>query len=192
MRPSPVLCTRSPTPATVLVVAGHATPATCTPWDKQTRFSKRNKDKRKIKQNYSEFEFKPRQVNDSSQSNQVTVYLVSQSPPLMSPLTTKAQSFKFESKIPWSTARTPKKTRKAQEGHLEEGKSQKPTKSKKSGKAKQNGTEELERAQRSKKRSKSTQKLKRARKAQKLHKSSKSTLPLKSTPPNPLNASSPS
>jgi hypothetical protein len=49
VRPSPVLCIRSPTPATFLVTARHATPATCTPRDKQTRFSKRNKGKRKIK-----------------------------------------------------------------------------------------------------------------------------------------------
>jgi hypothetical protein len=53
-------------------------PATCTPRDKKTRFSKRNKDKRKTKQNYPRFEFKPRQVNDSSQSNQGTDHLVSQ------------------------------------------------------------------------------------------------------------------
>jgi hypothetical protein len=66
VRPSPVLCTRSPTPATILIVACHATPTTCTPREKQTRFSKRNKDKRKIKSNYPGFEFKPRQVNDSS------------------------------------------------------------------------------------------------------------------------------
>jgi hypothetical protein len=66
VRPSLVLCTRSPTPATVLVVARHAAPATYTPRDKQTWFSKRTKDKRKTKQNYPEFEFKPRQVNDSS------------------------------------------------------------------------------------------------------------------------------
>jgi hypothetical protein len=108
----------------------------------------------------------------------------------MSPLTTKAQSLKFKSKIPWSTDRRPKKPRIAQEGHLEEGKPQKPTKSRKSGKAKQNGKEELERAQKSKKSSKSTQKLKRAKDAQNRHKSSESSLPLKSTPPNPLNASS--
>jgi hypothetical protein len=37
-------------------------------------------DKRKTKQNYPGFEFKPRQVNDSSQSNQGTNHLVSQSP----------------------------------------------------------------------------------------------------------------
>jgi hypothetical protein len=61
----------------------------------------------------------------------------------------------------------------------------------KCGKAKQNGKEELERAQMSKKSSKSTLKLKRARKGKKLYKSSKSTLPLKSTPSNPLNESSP-
>jgi hypothetical protein len=38
-----------------------------------------NHDKRKTKQNYPRFEFKPRQVNDSSQSNQGTDHLVSQS-----------------------------------------------------------------------------------------------------------------
>jgi hypothetical protein len=111
--------------------------------------------------------------------------------PLMSSLTTNAQSLKFESNAPWSTARRPIKPRKAQEGHLEEGRPQKPIKGTKSGKAKKNGKEELRRAQKSEKSSKSTQKLKRARKAQKQHKSSKSTLPLKSTPPNTLNASSP-
>jgi hypothetical protein len=42
------------------------------------RFSKRNKDKRKTKQNYPGFKFKPRQVNDSSQTNQGTDHLVSQ------------------------------------------------------------------------------------------------------------------
>jgi hypothetical protein len=40
VRPSPVLCTRSPTPTTILVAARHTAPATCTPRDKQTRFSK--------------------------------------------------------------------------------------------------------------------------------------------------------
>jgi hypothetical protein len=54
----------------------------------------------------------------------------------MSPLTTKAQSLKFKSKTPSSTVRIPKKPRKAQEGHLEEGKPQKATTDKKSGKAK--------------------------------------------------------
>jgi hypothetical protein len=109
----------------------------------------------------------------------------------MSPLTTKAQSLKFESKIPRSTARRPKKPRKAQDGHLEEGKPQKPIKGKKSGKAKQNGKKELRKTQKSKKHSKSIQKLKRARKTQNQHKRSKSTLLLKSTPPNTLNASPP-
>jgi hypothetical protein len=78
----------------------------------------------------------------------------------MSPLTTKAQSLKFESKTPWSTARRPKKPRKAQEGHIEEGKPQKLANDTKSGKAKQNGMKELRKAQKSKKSSKSTQKLK--------------------------------
>jgi hypothetical protein len=78
VRPSPVLCTRSPTPATVLITAHHAAPTLCTPRDKQTRFSERNKGKRKTKQNYPGFKFKLRQVNDSSQSNQETNHLVSQ------------------------------------------------------------------------------------------------------------------
>jgi hypothetical protein len=47
VRPSPILYTRSPTPTTVLIAARHAAPATCTPRDKQTQFSKRNKDKEK-------------------------------------------------------------------------------------------------------------------------------------------------
>jgi hypothetical protein len=50
VRPSPVLCTRSPTPAMVLIAARHAALATCTSWDKQTWFSKWNKGKRKTKQ----------------------------------------------------------------------------------------------------------------------------------------------
>jgi hypothetical protein len=78
----------------------------------------------------------------------------------LSTLTTKAQSLKFKSKSPWSIARRPKKQRKAQEGHLEEGKPKKPSNGMKSGKAKKNGKEELGKAQKSKKSSKSVQKLK--------------------------------
>jgi hypothetical protein len=61
----------------ILIAARHAAPATCTPRDKQTRFSKQNKDKGKIKQNYPGFKFKPHQVNDLSQSNQGIDHLVS-------------------------------------------------------------------------------------------------------------------
>jgi hypothetical protein len=43
----PVLCTRSPTPTTILIAARHAAPATSTPRDKETRFSKQNKIKGK-------------------------------------------------------------------------------------------------------------------------------------------------
>jgi hypothetical protein len=74
----PILSIRSPTPATILVAARHVAPATCTPRDKQTRFSNRNRDKLKTKQNNPGFKFKPRQVNDSSQSNQGTDHLDSQ------------------------------------------------------------------------------------------------------------------
>jgi hypothetical protein len=65
VRPSSILCIRSPTPATVLVAARHATPVTCTPRDKQTRFSERDNDKRKTKQNYLRFKFKHHQINVS-------------------------------------------------------------------------------------------------------------------------------
>jgi hypothetical protein len=41
----------------------------------------------------------------------------------MNPLTTKAQSLKLESNIPWSIARRPKKPREAQEGHRKTAKS---------------------------------------------------------------------
>jgi hypothetical protein len=47
VRPSPILCTRSSTPATILVTVRHAAPAAYTPREKQTRFSKRTKDKGK-------------------------------------------------------------------------------------------------------------------------------------------------
>jgi hypothetical protein len=63
----------------------------------------------------------------------------------MSLLTTKVQSLKFEFKTSRSTARRPKKSRKAQEGHLEEVKPQKPVNGTESGKAMQNGKEELPR-----------------------------------------------
>jgi hypothetical protein len=45
VRPSPVLCIRSPTPVTVLIAARHAAPTTCTPRDKQTRFETKVKEK---------------------------------------------------------------------------------------------------------------------------------------------------
>jgi hypothetical protein len=155
---------QSPNPAMILIAARHAAPATCTPWDKQTRFSKWNKDKRKTKWNCPRFEFKPRQVN-SSQSNQETDHLVSQSS-LDESIDNK--STKFEVWI--QDLMKHEKPRKAQEDHLGEGKQQKPTKGTKSGKAKQNDKEELRKAQ------KKQEKLNLNTKAQ------KTTLPLKSAP----------
>jgi hypothetical protein len=84
----------------------------------------------------------------------------------MSPLTIKAQSLKFESKTPWSTARRPKKLTKAQEGHLEKGKLQKPTKGTKSGKVKQNGKERAKKRSEEQEKLKPRQKLKISTKAQ--------------------------
>jgi hypothetical protein len=54
-----ILCNKSPTPVMILVTARQIAHATCTSRDKQTRFSKRNKNKGK-KPKFSEFQFKPR------------------------------------------------------------------------------------------------------------------------------------
>jgi hypothetical protein len=48
VRPSLVLCTRSTTRVMILVAACHTAPITCTPRDKQTRFSNEIKNKSKI------------------------------------------------------------------------------------------------------------------------------------------------
>jgi hypothetical protein len=62
VRPSPVPCISSPTPATILVAARHAAPVTYTPGDKQTRFSKRNKDKKnKMKLSWIRIQTSPSQ-----------------------------------------------------------------------------------------------------------------------------------
>jgi hypothetical protein len=50
------------------------------------------KDKRKIKQNYPRFEFKLRQVNDSSQSNQETDHSISKKKYIVKKLPTPCQS----------------------------------------------------------------------------------------------------
>jgi hypothetical protein len=91
--PSPVLCTRSPTPATVRSNAHH----------KKRKRDSPNETKIKIKQlKCPGFKFKSRQVNDSSQSNQGTDHLIYQSPPWWVHWQQKAQCLKFESKTPWS------------------------------------------------------------------------------------------
>jgi hypothetical protein len=87
----------------------------------------------------------------------------------MSPLTTKAQILKFESNILRSTARRYKKSRKTQEGHLEEGKPQKPTKGTKSGKAKKNGKKEQRKSQNQHRNSKEQENVKISTKSQNQH-----------------------
>jgi hypothetical protein len=86
------------------------------------------------------FEFKPHQVNDSSQSIQGIDHLVSQSPLWWVYWQQNAQSLKFESKTPWSITRRLEKPRKAQEGHLEERKAVRTTKGMKSGKPRKGAT----------------------------------------------------
>jgi hypothetical protein len=75
--------------------------------------------------------------------------------PLDESIDNKSTKFEVWNQDPMSTARRPKTPRKAQEGHLGEGKPQKPANGMKSGNAKQNGKEELRKAQKSKKSSKS-------------------------------------
>jgi hypothetical protein len=76
------------------------------------------------------------------------------------------------------------KAKKTQECHLDEGKPQKSANDTKSSKAKQNDKEELGKAQKSKKRSNQS-------KSSKSEEKLKINTPLKSTPPNTLNTSSP-
>jgi hypothetical protein len=85
---------------------------------------------------YPGFKFKPWHVNDSSQSNQCTDHLVSQSP-LDEYIDNKSTKFEFWIQDTWSTARRPKSHRKAEEDHLEEGEATKPTSGTKSGKTKE-------------------------------------------------------
>jgi hypothetical protein len=60
--PSLIICTRSHTPAMILIAAHHAAPATCTQWDKQMWLSERNKDKGKnIKMSWIQIETSPNQ-----------------------------------------------------------------------------------------------------------------------------------
>jgi hypothetical protein len=99
---------------------------------------------------YPGFEFKPRQVNDSSQSNQVTYHLVSQSPPWWVCWQQKAQSLNFESKA-YETQLEDQRPRKSSRRSSRWRKIAKPTKGMKSGKPSQNGKEELRKAQNYKK-----------------------------------------
>ncbi len=114
---SPFICTRFPT-ITFLITARHAAPAH---HETSKRDSSHKIDSSEIT--------KMSQIWIQTLACQWLITIKSRYwplgfsiSPLMSPLTTKAQSLKFESKIPWSTARRLKKPRKAREGHLEEGK----------------------------------------------------------------------
>jgi hypothetical protein len=119
-----------------------------------------NETKIKVKQmNHPGFEFKPRQVNDSSQSNHGTDHLVSQSPPWwvhwqqkhkVWDLNPRPHEAQLEDQKPTKSSRRSSKRRKVV----------KASRGMKSGKAKHNGKKGLRKAQKSKKSSKSTQKLK--------------------------------
>jgi hypothetical protein len=66
----------------VLIAACHAAPTTYTPRDKQTRFSKRNKDKRKIKQNKTIPDLNlniAKSMTHHNQTNELTTWFLSKS-----------------------------------------------------------------------------------------------------------------
>jgi hypothetical protein len=90
----------------------------------------------KVKQSkYPEFKLKPHQVNDSSQSNQETGHLVSQSLSLDESIDNRKHKV-------WCLNPRPhedQKDKKAQEDHLEEGKTARSTKSTKSDKPRKRG-----------------------------------------------------
>jgi hypothetical protein len=114
--PSPVLCTKSPTPVTILIA-----PTTCTPWDKQTQFPTWTRIE--VKQpKCPRSEFKPWHVNDSSHIKPSYWPLGFSISLLTSTLITKSTTFEIWIQDPWSTARRPKSQIIAQEGHPEEGK----------------------------------------------------------------------
>jgi hypothetical protein len=95
----------------ILITVRHATPTTCTPRDKQTPFSNRNKNKGKTTEpSQIWFHTSPSQwLITIEPRNWLLGFSIS---PLMSPLTTKTQNLKFESKTPWSTDRRPKSKEK--------------------------------------------------------------------------------
>jgi hypothetical protein len=127
----------------------------------------------KIKQSkYLGFEFKHRQVNDSSQSNQETNHLISQSSPWWVYWQQKAQSLKFKYKIPWSIARRPKVNKS----------SKRPSRRRKSRETNKRHKNRLTKET-------SKEKLKQTQNEQEKLKLKNS--PLKSTLSNTLNASSP-
>jgi hypothetical protein len=97
------------------------------------------------------------------------------------------KSTKFEARI-----QDPKeKARKAEEGHLEEGKPQKPTKGTKSGKAKQNGKERAMKSSEEQENLKINTEAQKSKKSSKLAQKLKINTPLEINSPNTLNACSP-
>jgi hypothetical protein len=91
--PSPVLCTRSPTLATILIAVRHVVPVTYTPWDKQTWFSTRT------------YRGKTTKISHIWIQTMASQWLITIKPryrplgfsisPLMSTLTIKSRKFEF-------------------------------------------------------------------------------------------------
>jgi hypothetical protein len=139
-------------PTMILITARHVASATCTPRDKETWFSKWNKDKGKSQNVPNSNSNLAKSMTYHNQIMKLTTRFLNR--PLDEFIDNKkVQSLKFGSKTPWSTARRSEKPSKAQEGHIEEGKATTPikyTKSdkprkrvKKSSKSKQNEQEKL-------------------------------------------------
>jgi hypothetical protein len=123
------------------------------------------------------FEFKHQHFNDSSQLNQETDHLVSQSPPWWFHWQQKAQSLNFKYKTHEAQLEDQNPI-KAQEGHLKEGKPAKSTKGTKSDKPSQNDKEKLRKTQNQNRTSKKSSNAKSSQTSK--------------TPPNTLHVISPS
>jgi hypothetical protein len=122
-----ILYTSSPTPTMILIATRHVAPVTCTPRDKQTRFSTQTDMGRTTKTSRIQIQ------------NEVSQLLITSKPrywplglsisPLMGTLTIKNTNFEFWIQDTWSTARR-RKNLKASKWH-------------KKWKTNQNGKEEL-------------------------------------------------
>jgi hypothetical protein len=117
---SPILCTKSPTPASILVATRHVTFTTYTSWDKQQCFSKPN--------NSIWGQFNRNAPNPNSNWTKSITHHTNKprhkplgfsiSPSISTLTTLNSQSLNFGFKIKWSISEWPKTKDKLKKGHL--------------------------------------------------------------------------
>jgi hypothetical protein len=144
--PSLILCTRSPTPAMILVAAHHAAPVSCTPQEKQVRFSTWTKIKVKPPK-LPGFKFKPKRVDYSSQIKPRYWPLDFSISPLMSTLTTQRNKVWISNPRPHEAQLEDQKAKKSSRRSSRRRKNHKANKRHEKRQTKQNGKEELRKAQ---------------------------------------------